>query len=339
MHTISHSQIRKILTGLLLLGFFVFLVGAANLPVAHAQGASDPTPIVGKVMPGSFHKNTPSDGSTNAAGSPVTLSWGASTNSPKYYFCFDRSNDKICESSWYWNDDTNFTLNNGSNLLDPGATYYWQVMACTTGDPKPSGCIQADGGEWWSFTIAPVTFKSMGVQDGWILESAKGSGVGGTLNSTDTTFRLGDDALNRQYRVILSFDTTSLPDTVIIQTAVLKIDQSGLPVGTNPFSVLGPLYASIKKGYFSTNASLQLADFNAPNTASKVGVFGVTPVSGWYSATLNSTGRGNINKTGLTQFRLFFNTATNDNFEADYMKFVSGDGTNQPQLIIRYYTP
>jgi hypothetical protein len=70
-----------------------------------------------------------------------------------------------------------------------------------------------------------------------------------------------------------------------------------------------------------------------------VAAFGKTPVSGWYSATLISSGRSNINTTGLTQFRLFFNTATNANSVADYRKFVSGDGTNKPQLIITYTLP
>jgi alpha-tubulin suppressor-like RCC1 family protein len=182
-----------------------------------------------------------------------------------------------------------------------------------------------------------ATFNSTGAYDGWILESAKGSGVGGTKDATATTFQLGDDASNRQYRAILSFDTRPLPDTAIIQSAVLKIDQSGSTVGS--ISSLGSLYASIRKGYFSTSYFLQLADFNAPNTASKVAAFGTTPVSGWYSATLISSGRSNINTTGLTQFRLFFNTATNANSVADYRKFVSGDGTNKPQLIITYTLP
>jgi hypothetical protein len=186
---------------------------------------------------------------------------------------------------------------------------------------------------------ATVIFNSTGSQDGWILESSETSGVGGTMNATATTFRLGDDASDRQYRAILSFNTASLPDNAVIQSAVLKIKQSGSPVGSNPFNVLGSLYASIRKGCFGSSSDLQLTDFNAAATASKVGAFGTTPVSGWYSATLNSTGRSNINKTSLTQFRLFFNIDDNNNNVADYMKFVSGDGSSKPQLIIKYSLP
>jgi len=76
---------------------------------------------------------------------------------------------------------------------------------------------------------------------------------------------LGDDP-NRQFRAILSFDTSSIPDTAVIKSVVLKIKRFS-SVGTNPFSVLGNLYASIKKGYFGGSAGLELADFNASATA------------------------------------------------------------------------
>lgn len=182
------------------------------------------------------------------------------------------------------------------------------------------------------------TYTSIGTQDGWILESTETSGVGGTMNSAATSFQLGDDISNRQYRVILSFATGSLPDNAVIQSAVLKIKQNGSAVGVNPFTVLGSLWADIRQGNFG-GAALELADFNS--TASGVaGFFGNTPVSGWYSLTLNSTGRSYINRAGGTQFRLRFGTDDNNNGTADYMKFISGDFTsNQPQLVIVYSVP
>ena len=185
-----------------------------------------------------------------------------------------------------------------------------------------------------------LTFKSSDTNDGWILESAKGSGVGGSMNSSATTFQLGDDASNRQYRTILSFNTASVPDNANIVSAVLKIKASGSPTGSNPFSILGSLYADIKKGSFGSSSALQVTDFNAAPTTSKVGTFGKIPVGGWYTATLISTGRSSINKTSLTQFRLYFSTATNANNKADFMKFLSGNSsTDQAELVIRYSLP
>jgi hypothetical protein len=137
-----------------------------------------------------------------------------------------------------------------------------------------------------------------------------------------------------------------LPDTAVIESAVLKIAQSGLPTGTNPFNVLGTLWVDIRSGWFGSSSALEKADFNAAATVAQAGSFGAAPAAGWYSANINSAGLGYINKTiangGLTQFRLYFNLATNNNFRADYLKFFSGnstDVTSRPQLIITYYMP
>ena len=65
-----------------------------------------------------------------------------------------------------------------------------------------------------TFTIGKVytlTFKSGGKQDGWILEKDETSGKGGTKNSKSKLLYVGDDAENRQYRAILSFQTASEP--------------------------------------------------------------------------------------------------------------------------------
>ena len=189
------------------------------------------------------------------------------------------------------------------------------------------------------------SFQSSGAYDGWILASSAANTTGGTIDSNSTVLQLGDDAKNRQYKTILSFNTSSLPDTAVIQSATLKIHQNGLPIGTNPFTIMGNLWVDIRKGWFGSSSALESADFSAGASATKVASFGKTPVSGWYSAVIN-TGLGHINKVttngGLTQFRLYFNLKSNNNHIADYMKFLSGNYTtvtSRPQLIITYYVP
>jgi hypothetical protein len=175
-----------------------------------------------------------------------------------------------------------------------------------------------------------------------VLESDEFSTLGGTMNASAVTFQLGDDAANRQYRSFLSFDTSVLPDNATIQSAVLKIRQNGLPTGAHPFTALGNLWVDVRLGVFSTSSALELADFNAGASAGKVGAFNPTPVGGWYSTTLSALGRSKISKTNLTQFRLYFANGDNNNFTADLMKFVSGNGANaslRPMLVITYTTP
>jgi len=196
----------------------------------------------------------------------------------------------------------------------------------------------ANGAQIWRATVnGTATFYSSAAQDGWILESSENSNKGGSLNATGTTFILGDNATKRQYRSILSFDTSSLPDQAVIDSVTLRIKKSGKPVGKNPFAVLGKLKADIRKGWFGTSSKLVLSDFQAKPTAASVGIFGKVPSGGWYTAPLNAKGRAKINKTGLTQFRLYFSIDDNNDTVADYMKFLSGNsGTGKPELIINY---
>jgi hypothetical protein len=193
-----------------------------------------------------------------------------------------------------------------------------------------------------TMTVLPSkTYYSVGAYDGWVLESGENTGVGGTLNSIATTFRLGDEAGDKQYRGLLHFNTATLPDNAVITRVRLKIRQQKL-VGTNPFTILGGLKVDLKKPFFGITYGLELGDFGAPAGATGVGTFNATPVNKWYSALLNATGRAYINKTGATQFRLRFAIQDNDDNAADYMQFYSGNyGTVsvRPTLVIEYYIP
>lgn len=181
-------------------------------------------------------------------------------------------------------------------------------------------------------------FSSIGKQDGWVLKSKNGNN--NKQNNTATTFNLGDDAANRQYRGILHFDTSSLPDNAVIVSATLKIKKQGL-VGTNPFDTHGRLLVDIHRKFFGSKAVLEIGDFQATPTKPSVAEFDKTPVNNWYSAILDNIGKSKISLTGATQFRLRFTTGDNNDNGGDFMKFFSGNAgaANRPQLIIEYQVP
>jgi CSLREA domain-containing protein len=218
--------------------------------------------------------------------------------------------------------------------LTEGAHQFW--LRTTDESGKTSTEIY----HLWQIKATTVTYTSVGAQDGWVLESTETSNVGGSVNATGSSFQLGDDIANRQYKAILSFNTAPLPDTAVIKSAVLKIKQFSTPVGTNPFSILGGLLVDIRKGFFGTSA-LQTTDFSAAPSAAKVATINKVPQAGWYSANISLAGRNNIFKTGTTQFRLYFTKDDDNNkADADYMMFVSGNPTsNKPQLVISYLVP
>jgi hypothetical protein len=191
-----------------------------------------------------------------------------------------------------------------------------------------------------------LTLTSIGAQDGWVLESSETSGIGGSINSTLTTFRLGDDAAKKQYRGILSFNTSSIPDNAVITAVTLKVKKQGVIGGGNPVAAFQGFMADIKKGLFGTSA-LQATDFQATFTAATgktVGPSIPTPVSNVYSINLTS-GKAYINKLstngGLTQIRLRFKLDDNNNTLANYLSLYSGNvaAASRPKLVITYVIP
>ncbi len=181
---------------------------------------------------------------------------------------------------------------------------------------------------------------SIGANDGSILESSEFSNVGGTMNSTATTFTLGDDLEDKQHRSILHFNTASIPAAAVITGVTLKIKRSST-YGANPFTILGGLLVDIRKPYFGPAATMALNDFYLAASKSAAATFGSTPVSGWYQAILGNANIVYINRTGTTQFRLRFATDDNDNRVPDFIKFYSGNASasSRPKLVINYYIP
>ncbi|MGC1379294.1 MAG: DNRLRE domain-containing protein, partial [Anaerolineales bacterium] len=188
-----------------------------------------------------------------------------------------------------------------------------------------------------------VTFTAIGAQDGWILESSENSNVGGSMNSSATTFNLGDDAAKRQYRGILSFGTGVLPDNAVISGVALKVRQQAIVGGGNPVTMFQGFMFDVKNGFFGTAATLQTGDFQAAASAS-YGPSAPAPVGGWYSFNLTGA-KAYVNKlataSGLTQIRLRFKLDDNNNAIANYLSLFSGDApaASRPQLIVTYYVP
>jgi hypothetical protein len=236
--------------------------------------------------------------------------------------------------------------------VQAGVQYFIEVAGYKAATPDPaqktSGQIEASSGTLvLSVALVPdptvqtLTVLSVGTYDGHILESGENTTAGGTLDSTSPTFNLGDDAGDKQYRAILSFNTSALPENAVITRVILKLRKQGL-TGTDPFTSLGNLKVDIRKSFFGTALGLVASDFQATASRTGVGTFKSTPKNNWYFAVIGSTGYPYISLNGTTQFRLLFSTGDNDNGVADYMKFFTGNYSNvlaRPTLVITYTVP
>ncbi len=186
-----------------------------------------------------------------------------------------------------------------------------------------------------------VTFTSGAGQDGWVLESTETSNVGGSIDATASTtsaLRAGDDNKDKQYKAVVSFDTSSIPDGATILSVTLRL-RRGTVSGTSPFTTHGTCWVDVQTGGFSGSTTLETSDFQAVATVAQTASLSNAASNGsWSEGNLNASGLAAINKTGTTQFRVYFNLDDNDDTGNDYIGYYSGEGTsaNRPQLVVTY---
>lgn len=192
-----------------------------------------------------------------------------------------------------------------------------------------------------SITPIVVSIRSTNTYDGWTLESSQTSNVGGSMSPAE--LRVGDAASNGQYRSIVSFNTSSIPNTAVIVGANLRVKTTGFTGPVDPFTTHSRLIADMNSGFFSGAAALQTSDFQSLATKNNIGQFKPMGVTGWYRLIFAKTFYNLITPSinDSYQFRLRYVTPDNGDGIANYTSFNSGivNRTNNPLLSISYYIP
>ena len=95
--------------------------------------------------------------------------------------------------------------------------------------------------------------------------------------------------------------------------------------------------ADIRKPYFGISNSLLPHDFQAASSMSASNLI----VWQWDDIWLKSAAIPYINLTGLTQFRVRLQQADNNNNQADYIAYYSGDAQTKvrPKMVIYFFVP
>jgi carboxypeptidase T len=232
----------------------------------------------------------------------------------------------------------------GTSYTDTGlvnGTAYYYVVTGTN--------AQGEGGPSNEASATPVvpptvvTLTSIAAQDGWVLESTETSNAGGSIDATAGTtsaLRVGDATSDRQYKSVVSFATSAIPDGATILSATLRLRRGTLS-GTSPFSTHGTCWVDVQPGTgFSGSTALQTGDFQATATAVQATSLGNAASNGsWSEGSLNAAGLAALDKTGTTQLRVYFNLDDNDDGGNDYIGYYSGNNStaaNRPQLVVTY---
>ncbi|NJL27475.1 MAG: hypothetical protein HC897_06040 [Thermoanaerobaculia bacterium] len=144
-------------------------------------------------------------------------------------------------------------------------------------------------------TPVTVTFTSVAADDGRLWESTETSNIGGGGNATDNTtasLRVGDFSDDTQYKTLVSFDTSSIPDTATITAATLRLKRGTLS-GTSPFTTHGTCTVDIHSSGFGGSTAFAAGDFEAAATASGVASMSHATTNGTFSTgTLKRGGPG-----------------------------------------------
>jgi hypothetical protein len=192
--------------------------------------------------------------------------------------------------------------------------------------------------------LSAVTFVSVGAEDGRITDTPGNPNLGASVNASDTStsaLRAGDvGGSEKEHKAFLSFDTSSIPDGATVVAATLRL-RRGTVSGTNPFLTHGTCWIDIKGGTgFSGSTALLAEDFEAAADATQVGALSNAANDGdWSSGSITASGLSFINKTGTTQFRVYFAVHDNGDGKADYIGWYSGENAtpaNRPVLEVLY---
>ncbi|HKI04017.1 MAG TPA: DNRLRE domain-containing protein [Thermoanaerobaculia bacterium] len=265
----------------------------------------------------------------------VTLAWTAASGATTY-----RVHRGTVSGGPYTAIQSNWT---GTSFTDTGltnGTAYYYVVTATNGVGEGPNSNEASATPVTAPTV--VTFTSVATQDGWVLESTETSNAGGSLDSTANTtsaLRVGDDNKDKQYKSVVSFDTSSIPDGATILSVTLRLLRGTLS-GTSPFTTHGTCWADVQSTGFSGSTTLETGDFQAAATAVQSASLSNAASNGtWSEGSLNAAGLAAINKTGTTQLRVYFSLDDNDDTGNDYIGYYSGESStaaNRPQLVVTY---
>lgn len=202
----------------------------------------------------------------------------------------------------------------------PTPTHTLAPPTATPGGPTPTRTPTPGSG-------SSMTFASIASEDGF-------AGALTADGYSTTVHKIGDKGMynTNTYRVILSFNTSGLPDSATITGATLRIYR------TSYQGTVSSIQVDIRSGYFGTSSSLVQTDYSATASATGIAVLSVPSANNTSSqVALPSSAFTYINKAGKTQLRL--RGVTGVDYASDLLTIYGGENTTYAPVLIVAYTP
>ncbi|HIJ71409.1 MAG TPA: hypothetical protein HPP87_08605 [Planctomycetes bacterium] len=269
----------------------------------------------------------------------MTATTATDKSGVEYYF----KNVTLPTHNSAWQPDPTYT----DTELEPGTEYTYQVKARDMSPYKnetrysvPASAVAEGSPE--AIEVEDI-FVPVPPHDARIWDDGFGTGEGFDRDDSDyKALRLGDYNTNQSYRILLGFDTSSLPTDAEIISARLQLT-CGSKEGTSPFKGWGGTCAiDIASPYFGDSEDIEIADWNNSADAYNVAQFTTDPgaINPIISTDFNAEGLSQINTYGTTQLRVYFTIPRSINDRNDFVGFYSAEQEvyldKRPQLIIRY---
>jgi exo-beta-1,3-glucanase (GH17 family) len=174
--------------------------------------------------------------------------------------------------------------------------------------------------------------------DFWVQECSGKRGVHCVINTDETFLMVGKGLGGKQYRSILAFDTSGLPEQAIITSVKLKLKMTGI-TGFNLANHQNKLIldsCTSRSREAALHPTMELD--NGLACIDNVGSFEKGTNNGWYTADLHQDAIHAFDLKGVTRFRLRISNVENMRSERAYALFDRGisNGLNSPVLLVRY---
>lgn len=223
-------------------------------------------------------------------------------------------------------------------MLQPsGALSLLPMVALTTSTFYPDAAPESTSVDGYVGKYDPSGTWD-GVHDATTGTSADDSGSGIGVNSLDV---YGDGEIRQIDRVFLLFDTSSIDSGDAISSAVLSL------YVTHKSDTLDTAAVRVVTSTPASNTALVTADYDAIGTVAQATDVAISSISttAFNDWTFNSTGRGNVDKDGISKFGARIDLDADDteptdkNGHAMIRPMFADNGSNKPKLVVEHSAP